>query len=106
MERIKKCPVCGELVAVWQGDPAKYGDRAEWNWNRFIRLKYCCDECRELMNGQSVRLAVKRFRKKEREQRAVLIDVVEAYREELRVSREEARLSRERIAELEAARGC
>ena len=32
MERIKHCPVCGELVAVYQGDPDKYGDKAVWNY--------------------------------------------------------------------------
>lgn len=94
MERKKYCPVCHGLVAVYQGDVSKYGDRAEWNWNRFIRLKYDCDECRAIMKGQSTRLSNTRRRKERREQSTVLLDIVEAYRQE-------SRLLRERIDELE-----
>ena len=50
MNRIKHCPVCGELVAVYQGDEGKYGDKAVWNYYQFIRLKYDCDECREMID--------------------------------------------------------
>ena len=96
MNRIKHCPVCGELVAVYQGDPDKYGDKAVWNYYQFIRLKYDCDECRDMMKGQSTRLSNKRRRAERREQRTALLDVVSAYREEIR-------LSRQRIAELEQA---
>ena len=110
-EKRKFCPVCGELVAVYQGDPDKYGDRAEWNWHRFIRLKYDCQECRDMMNAQSKRNSGKRCRAQWREQRRTLLDVVDAYRQETILSRERAatlekenRLSRQRIAELEARR--
>lgn len=95
MNRMKKCPVCGELVAVYQGDPDKYGDKAVWNYYQFIRLKYDCDECRDMMKGQSNRNADKRYRDRRRDERATLLDVVGVYREEVR-------LSRQRIAELEA----
>ena len=96
MNRIKHCPVCGELVAVYQGDPDKYGDKAVWNYYQFIRLKYDCNECRDMMKGQSTRLSNKRRRAERREQRTALLDVLDAYREEVR-------LSRQRIAELERA---
>ena len=96
MNRIKHCPVCGELVAVYQGDPDKYGDKAVWNYYQFIRLKYDCDECREMMKGQSTRLSNKRRRAERRNERTALLDVLGAYREEIR-------LSRQRIAELEQA---
>lgn len=111
MKRKKFCPVCGELVAVYQGDPDKYGDRAIWNYYQFIRLKYDCDECRDMMKNQSVRLAVKRFRTRERERRAAFVDVVEAYREETRLSNERAgllerenRTLRQRLSEQGAER--
>lgn len=100
-ERKKICPVCHELVAVWQGNPDKYGDKAEWNWHRFIRLKYCCDECRNIIKGQSTRLSNKRRRAERREQATVLLDVVSAYRERVRLLEQENRMSRKRIAELE-----
>lgn len=103
MERKKLCPVCGGLVAVWQGDPDKYGDRAIWNYYQFIRLKYCCDECRELMKSQSTRLSNKRRRKERREQATVLLDVVAAYRERVGLLERENRATRQRIAELERA---
>lgn len=95
MNRVKKCPVCGELVAVYQGDPDKYGDKAVWNYYQFIRLKYDCDECRDMMKGQSNRNADRRYRDRRRNERTALLDVVSAYREEIK-------LSRQRIAELEA----
>lgn len=104
MNRIKHCPVCGELVAVYQGDEGKYGDKAVWNYYQFIRLKYDCQECRDIMSGQSKRLSNKRRRAERRDERTALLDIVQAYREEVRASREEVRLSRQRIAELEAAR--
>ena len=100
-ERVKKCPVCGEVAAVLDGNPDKYGDKA-MGWNRFIATKYDCDECRKLMKSQSTRLSGKRCRAQWREQRTSLLDVLEAYREEVRASREEVRLSRQRIAVLEA----
>ena len=99
MNRIKHCPVCGELVAVYQGSPDKYGDKAVWNYFRFIRLKYDCDECRDMMKGQSTRLSNRRRRAERRDERTALLDVLDAFREEVR-------LSRQRIAELEAARRC
>jgi len=102
MNRVKKCPVCGELVAVYQGDPDKYGDKAVWNYYQFIRLKYDCQECRDMMKGQSNRNADRRYRERGREQRMALLDLVGLYREQARVAREETRLSRQRIAELEA----
>lgn len=101
MERMKYCPVCGDLVAVYQGSRDKYGDRAEWNWNRFIRLKYCCDECRAIMKGQSTRCSNRRRRKERREQATVLLDIVGAYRERLKLLEQENRLSKQRIAQLE-----
>ena len=101
MERKKICPVCHGLAAVLDGDPEKYGDRA-MGWHRFIATKYCSDECRDIMTGQSNRLAAKRFRKRRREYQEATLDAIDALREEVRVSREEARLARERIAELEA----
>ena len=97
IERKKFCPVCGELVAVWQGDEAKYGDKAVWNWYQFIRMKYDCDECRNIIKGQSNRLADKRYRENRKKERNVLLDVVEAYRAE-------AQASRRCVAELEARR--
>lgn len=102
MNRVKHCPVCGELVAVYQGDPDKYGDKAVWNYYQFIRMKYDCDECREMMKGQSNHNADQRYRERRREQRTALLDLVGLYREQARVAREEIRLSRKRIAELEA----
>ena len=102
MERKKICPVCHGLVAVWQGDEAKYGDKAVWNWYQFIRMKYDCDECRAIMKGQSTRISNARRREERREQATVLLDVVGAYRERVRLLEQENRLSRERIAELEA----
>ena len=102
MNRIKHCPVCGELVAVYQGAPDKYGDKAVWNYFRFIRLKYDCDECRDMMNAQSKRVSNRRRKRERRDERTALLDIVQAYREEVRASREEVRLSRQRIAELEA----
>lgn len=103
LERKKYCPVCGELAAVLDGDPDKYGDKAV-PWNTFIRVKYDCDECRAIMKGQSTRLSNKRRRREKAEQRDVLLDVVGAYRERVRLLEQENRLSRERIAELEARR--
>ena len=108
MERKKICPVCHGLAAVLDGNPEKYGDRA-MGWHRFIATKYCSDECRDIMNGQSRRLADKRYRERRKKQREAALDAIDALREEVRVSREEtrlsreeARLARERIAELEA----
>ena len=107
-ERKKICPVCHGLAAVLDGDPAKYGEKAV-GWHSFIRIKYCSDECRDIMTGQSNRLAAKRFRKRRREYQETALDAIDALREEVKASREEARLSREearlaraRIAELEA----
>ena len=108
MERKKICPVCHGLAAVLDGNPEKYGDKA-MSWNRFIATKYCSDECRNIMNGQSRRLADKRYRERRRKYREAALDAVDALREEVKVSREEARVAREevrlsraRIAELEA----
>ena len=112
LERKKYCPVCHDVAAVLDGDPEKYGDRA-MGWNRFIATKYCCDECREIMNGQAHRKAVRSFRKRRREQREVAFDAIDALRAEVKVSKEresllerENRLSRQRIAELEARQLC
>ena len=89
----------------------KYGDKAEWNWNRYIRLRYDCDECRKLMKGQSTKVSNRRRRAERRDERTTLLDIVDAYRQETILSRERAatlekenRLSRQRIAELEARR--
>lgn len=95
-ERKKLCPVCHEVAAVLDGDPVKYGDKA-MPWNRFIATKYCCDECRAIMNGQSHRIAVKRFREQSRKRREAALEAVDVLREEIRVSREEARTSREEV---------
>ena len=103
LERKKYCPVCGELVAVYQGDPDKYGDRAEWNWNRYIRLRYDCDECRKLMKGQSTRVSNRRRRAERRDERTTLLDIVAAYRERVGLLEQENRATRQRIAELEQA---
>ena len=77
MNRVKKCPVCGELVAFYQGDPDKYGEKAVWNYYQSIRLKYDCDECWDMMKGQSTRLSNKRRRAERREQRTALLDVLD-----------------------------
>ncbi len=101
MERKKYCPVCGELAAVLDGDPNKYGEKAV-PWNTFIRVKYDCDECRNIMNRQSKRLSNKRRRREYRQERATLLDVVGAYRERVALLERENRATRQRIAELEA----
>ena len=101
LERKKICPVSHAVAAVLDGDPEKYGDKA-MGWNRFIATKYCSDECRDIMNGQSRYLADKRFRERRKQQREAALDAIDALREEVRVSREETRLAYERIAELEA----
>lgn len=101
MARKKYCPVCGELAAVLDGDPAKYGDKAV-PWNTFIRIKYDCDECRGMMKRQSKRLSGKRCRKRDRDERETLLDVVGAYRERVALLERENRATRQRIAELEA----
>lgn len=110
LERKKYCPVCGQLAAVLDGNPDKYGELA-MPWNRFIAVKYDCDECRKLMKAQSTRLSGKRCRKRWREERATVLDVLEAYRNEASASKErvgllerENRAARARIAELEARR--
>lgn len=94
MERKKFCPVCGELAAVLDGNPEKYGKKAV-PWHTFIRVKYDCDECRDIMNRQSKRLSDKRCRRRRRECREAAFEAID-------VLREEVRLSRKRIAELEA----
>ena len=96
MNRVKKCPVCGELVAVYQGDPDKYGDKAVWNYYQFIRLKYDCDECRDMMSAQSKRVSNRRRKRERKQEREAIFDVLNAYKEEVK-------LSRQRIAELEQA---
>ena len=96
MERKKYCPVCHGLAAVYQGDPDKYGDKAVWNYYQFIRLKYCCQECRDIMSGQQKRISNRRRKKERKQEREAIFDVLDAYREEVR-------LSRQRIAELERA---
>ena len=95
LERKKYCPVCGELAAVLDGDPDKYGDKAV-PWNTFIRVKYDCDECRAIMSGQQKRVSNRRRKKERKQEREAIFDVLNAYREEVR-------LSRQRIAELERA---
>ena len=100
-ERKKFCPVCGGLTAVLNGNPERYGDKAV-GWNRFIALKYCSDECRDIMKRQDTLLSNRRRRRERKAYRDTLMDAVDVLREEVRVSREETRLSRERIAELEA----
>ena len=100
-ERVKKCPVCGEVAAVLDGNPDKYGDKA-MGWNRFIATKYCCDECRKLMKSQSTRLSGKRCRAQWREQRRTVFDALDAYRERVRLLEQENHATRKRIAELEA----
>ena len=102
LERKKYCPVCGELVAVYQGDPDKYGSKAVWNYYQFIRLKYDCDECRDMMKSQSTRLSNKRRRAERRDERTTLLDIVAAYRERVSLLERENRATRQRIAELEA----
>lgn len=108
LERKKFCPVCGGLAAVLDGNPGKYGDKSV-SWNAFIRVKYCSDECRELMKRQDTLLSNRKRRRERKAYRDALMDAVDALREEVRVSREEVRVSREetrlsrnRIAELEA----
>lgn len=101
LEKKKLCPVCGELAAVLDGNPDKYGDKAV-PWNTFIRVKYCGDECRQIMKSQSTRCSNKRRRRERREQATALLDVVGAYRERVCLLEQENRLSRRRIAELEA----
>ena len=102
MNRIKHCPVCGELVAVYQGDPDKYGDKAVWNYYQFIRLKYDCDECRDMMSAQSKRVSNRRRKRERRDERTTLLDIVAAYRERVSLLERENRATRQRIAELEA----
>lgn len=94
LERKKFCPVCGGLTAVLNGNPEKYGEKAV-GWNRFIALKYCSDECREIVSGQSKRLSNRRRRREKKAYRDALLEAVDVLREEVRVSRK-------RIAELEA----
>lgn len=96
------------MAAVLDGDPEKYGDRA-MGWNRFIATKYCSDECRDIMNGQAHRKAVRNFRQRHREQCEAAFDAIDALRAEVKASREhesllerENRAVRQRIAELEA----
>ena len=100
LERKKYCPVCGELAAVLDGNPDKYGEKAV-PWNTFIATKYDCDECRNIMKSQSTRLSNKRRRREWREQRTTLLDVVGAYRERVALLERENRATRQRIAELE-----
>ena len=100
-ERKKFCPVCGGLAAVLDGNPEKYGEKSV-PWNTFIRVKYCSDECRELMKSQGTLFSNRKRRREKKAYRDTLMDAVDALREEVRVSREETRLSRKRIAELEA----
>ena len=107
-ERVKYCPVCGEVSAVLDGNPDKYGDKA-MGWNRFIATKYDCAECRKLMKSQSTRLSGKRTRAQWREQRRTVFDALDLYRDEIKLSKErvallerENRAARQRIAELEA----
>lgn len=109
LERKKYCPVCGELAAVLDGDPDKYGEKAV-PWNTFIRVKYDCDECRNIMKGQSTRLSNKRRRREKSAYREAAFEAVDALQEEVKRSRErvalleqENRAVRQRIAELERA---
>ena len=94
MTRKKHCGMCGELIAVLDGNPEIYGELAVSSWHKFIRMKWC-DECRKVMNQQSRRLADKRYRKRCRKCAEVTLDALDALREEIRVSRAY-------IAELEA----
>ena len=110
IERKKYCPVCGELAAVLNGDPAKYGDKAV-PWHTFIRVKYDCQECRDIINRQSNRIADKRYRARRKAYRETTLDVIGALRAEAKASKErvgllerENRAARQRIAELEARR--
>ena len=102
LERKKYCPVCGELAAVLDGNPERYGEKAV-PWNTFIRIKYDCDECRKLMKGQSTRISNKRRRKERRDERTTLLDVLGAYRERVKLLERENHATRQRIAELERA---
>ncbi len=101
INRKKFCPVCGNLAAVLDGNPEIYGEKAV-PWNTFIRVKYCGDECREIMKRQSQRLSNKRRRRERKAYRDAFLEAMDTLREEVRVSREETRLLLERIAELEA----
>lgn len=110
LERKKYCPVCHGLAAVLDGDPEKYGDKAV-GWHSFIRVKYCCDECRDIINGQNRRIADKRYRERRKTFRETALDAIGALQAEAKASRERERLSerenrllRQRIAELEARR--
>lgn len=100
--------MCGELAAVLDGDPTKYGDKA-LQWHAFIRKKYCCDECRDIINGQNRRIADKRYRARRRQLTETALDAINALKAEAKASREresllerENRAARQRIAELEA----
>lgn len=94
LEQKKFCPVCGELAAVLEGDPEKYGDRA-MDYHRFIATKYCCQECRDIMNRQAKYLSGKRCRGRDKECRKAAFDVIDTLQRE-------ADLSRAYIAKLEA----
>ena len=93
MPRKKYCDMCGELIAVLDGNPEIYGELAV-SWHKFIRMKWC-GECRKIKNQQSRRLADKRYRKRCKKCAEVMPDALDALLEEVR-------LSRQRIAELEA----
>lgn len=114
-ERKKYCPVCHGLAAVLDGDPEKYGSKAV-GWHSFIRKKYCCDECRDIVNGQNRRLADKRYRARKRQWTEAALDAIDALKAEVKASREreslletencllkrENRDRQQRISELEA----
>lgn len=110
LERKKYCSVCGGLAAVLNGDPAKYGDKAV-GWHSFIRVKYCCDECRDIINKQSKRISNSRCRKRSRAYQEAALDAINALKAEAKAAREresllerENRAARVRIAELEGRR--
>lgn len=87
MERKKICPVCHGLAAVLDGDPEKYGDRA-MGYHRFIATKYCCQECRDIMNGQNKRISNRRRKRERRESQRIAVDAINALKAEVKATRE------------------
>ena len=87
MKRKKYCPVCHGLAAVLDGDPEKYGDRA-MGYHRFIATKYCCQECRDIMNGQNKRISNRRRKRERRESQRIAVDAINALKAEVKATRE------------------
>lgn len=85
---------------MWEGDPAKYGDKIETNWHRYIALKYCCPEHAAITTAQSRYNSNKRRRRERREERGTLTDLLMGYREETKQLRERIQLQDELITGL------